>query len=301
MAGEFNYSKDESLESLLAKVKSAKGDFNPKEQKAAEYFIDTPYELLTRPMKDITVDSDVSQATWVRFSQKIGFHGLKELKQFLGTELVKDKEPDYDTPYADIKGEDSFEEIISRVFRRNMTSLTETFEILDFKALSEAIDAIVDADQVGLFGVGASGLVAIDAQYKFSRIGLKATAVMDLHMQITQASTLAEDDVAIIFTNSGNTRDVIDIAKAAKGSGAKIIAITKFGNSRILDYADIVLNNISEPVIQRSGATASRISQLTIVDVLLTAIGNRHQEEVSEMLDRSHRILNKHDEDYLEN
>lgn len=286
------YSKTESLESLLAKVKSAMEDFNAKEQKAAEYFIDFPYDLLSRSMNDIIIDSNVSQPTWVRFSQKIGFCGLKELKQFLGVALIKYKEPDYYTPYADIKGEDRFEDIINRVFRINITALSETFEILDFEVLNQAIDAIVGAKRIALFGVGASGLVAMDAQYKFSRIGLKATAVMDLHMQITLASTLSEEDVAIIFSNSGNTKDALDIVKAAKGAGAEIIAVTKFGKSKIYDYTDLVLNNISEPVTQRSGATASRISQLTIVDALLTAIGNRNQDEVTEMLDRSHRILN---------
>lgn len=292
----FDLNANETIESLLTKIRSAQDSFNPKEQEAAIFFAQNPYVLLTEPMTQIAKSSNVSQAGWVRFSQKIGFAGIKELKQFLGQELVdQNSAQDETTPYADIKGEGEIENLVSRVFDRNINAITETREIMNLDAIKEAVNIITSSNIVALFGIWASGLVALDAQYKFNRIGLNAVSVMDLHMQITLAATLSENDVAIIISNSGNTKDTIDITEAAKSSGAKIIAITKFGPSKIKEYADLVLYNSTEEVVQRSSATASRISQLTIIDILLTILGNQNQGQVSEMLDRSHDYLMKHD------
>ena len=53
-----------------------------------------------------------------------------------------------------------------------------------------------------------------------------------------------------------------------------IIAITRFLKSPVSDLADEKLYTASNEALFRTGAMASRISQLNIIDILYTALNN---------------------------
>ena len=110
-------------------------------------------------------------------------------------------------------------------------------------------------------------------------------------MQLTTAATMSSQDLAIFISNSGTTKDVLDIAHAVKNSGAKIVAITKFSFSELSEMSDYVLNNVPEDQSRRAGAMASRISQLTVVDLIYTLLANKLQDEIEDYLDKSHSYL----------
>ncbi len=59
------------------------------------------------------------------------------------------------------------------------------------------IDALVAARRVDVYGVGASGFVALDFQQKLHRIGRVAFAWPDPHMALTSAALLDPGDVAV--------------------------------------------------------------------------------------------------------
>lgn len=298
MAAKFNLNEDETLNSLSTKIRSALDTLNPQEKNTAEYFLEHPYDLITKPMQEVVNNSKVSQATWVRFAQTLGFSGLKDFKHFISNQLVHNQSKNNEVEsikYADIKGTNDSSILAKRVFSNNIKALQDTYEILDMHTLDEVTDLIIKAHEIALFGISASGLVALDALYKFTRIGINVKSFQDLHMQITYASTLREDDLAIIITNSGNTQDILDIAKICKERNVKILAITQFSNSKIHDYADYVLNNISEGLSRRSGAMASRISQLSLIDLLYTVVANKKTDEIEDLLDESINNLRRNE------
>lgn len=288
----FEISDFETVESLITKINSSMDDLNPTEQKAAKSFIKRPYELLTKSVQDIAKESLVSQASWVRFAQRIGFAGLKEFKQFLSQDLLnKSLKKEMEVPYAEIKGDGDLSSLVERVYSNNIKAIESTRNILNVEILEKVVNEIVKCRNLHLFGVGASGIVAQDAQYKFARIGLNAIHFKDLHMQLTTAATMSSQDLAIFISNSGTTKDVLDIAHAVKNSGAKIVAITKFSFSELSEMSDYVLNNVPEDQSRRAGAMASRISQLTVVDLIYTLLANKLQDEIEDYLDKSHSYL----------
>ena len=71
-----------------------------------------------------------------------------------------------------------------------------------------------------LFRSGNSGIVAADAQHKFFRLGVNAHAVSDSHIQVMSATMLKPGDVAVIISNSGRSKDLIDVAEIARRRGA---------------------------------------------------------------------------------
>ena len=118
--------------------------------------------------------------------------------------------------------------------------------------------------------MGASQVMAMMAMNKFLRITNKVYCFSDSHMQTMAASTLEENDLAIIVSYSGSTKDSALIAKLAKKNGAYVAGITRFQKSPLTDYADIfLLCGANEGPLQ-GGSTTAVISQMFIIEILYT-------------------------------
>ena len=84
-----------------------------------------------------------------------------------------------------------------------------------------AIAILEEASAIEFFGFGASGIVARDAQQKFPLFGVPCGAQLDSHQQIMVASMMRPGDVAVVISNTGRTRSFLEVASAARASGAR--------------------------------------------------------------------------------
>ena len=111
---------------------------------------------------------------------------------------------------------------------------------------------------------------------KFTRLGLNADSYGDAHLQAMAAALLGKGDVAIGISHSGTTSETIAALDAARGRGATTVAVTNFPVSPLAREADLVLTTAARETSLRSGATASRIAALTVVDCLYIAVAQRN-------------------------
>lgn len=137
-------------------------------------------------------------------------------------------------------------------------AVEETAAQLDIKMLEQVVDAVVAAERVDVYGVGASAFVAADFQQKLHRIGRVCSAWADAHIMLTSAAVLGNGDVAIGISHTGATVETIDALEVAKTRGAKTVALTNFPKSPIAEVADLILTTAARETTFRSGATASR-------------------------------------------
>lgn len=280
------------MDKIKIKIRECYENFNATEQKIASYFLDNSDDIINLNVAELARRCGVSQSALIRFNKKIGFNGLKDLKKYLTADLLEaNKNSDGRSPeeYSDIRENDSAKVIFEKISHNNITAITETSYLLDYDALERAIDIIYAADRVDFYGVGASGLVALDAQQKFMRIGKVCNAHPDSHTQLVLASNLRERDVAVIISNSGMTKDCLDISTVAHESKAAVITITKYNQNKLSAQADIALFICSPEINVRSGATSSRIAQLTLIDALFTGVASRNFEINQKTLNRSYR------------
>ncbi|GFI57097.1 HTH-type transcriptional regulator RpiR [Muribaculaceae bacterium] len=63
----------------------------------------------------------------------------------------------------------------------------------------------------------------------------------DSHVQLTQAALLGEGDLAIIFSNSGITKDCIEISRICHANGAHVVFATMFLKTPASAYSDVLL------------------------------------------------------------
>ena len=150
------------------------------------------------------------------------------------------------------------------------------------------VNALATATRIDIYGVGASGFVALDLQQKLQRIGRPAFAWPDPHMAITSAALRGAGDVAVGLSHTGTTVDTIDALREARAHGATTVAVTNFPWSPITEVADFVLLTAARETAFRSGAMTSRIAQLTVVDCLFVVLAQRDLPATKAALERTY-------------
>lgn len=259
----------------LGLIRSYYPSFTLTEKRIADFILDNPKEVIYMSVTELAEKCKVGEGTVVRFARNMGFSGYQELKLTLSRDLVNPLE----NVLEDVSIRDSLEVIINKVTTRNLKAISDTTRLVDVNTLKKAIKAIINARKVELYGVGASGFTALEAKYKFLRIGIVCDALTDPHLQAMSAATLTSKDVAIGISHSGATKDTVDSLNVAKSTGAKTICITNFARSPITRIADIVLLTASPESPLASGAIRSIIAQLHVLDLLFTGVAMKLGEK----------------------
>lgn len=283
------------MTNIEIKIRSMYGTLSNSDKKVADYILCHIRSIYATPVARLAEESGVSQVTWIRFCKDLGFTGLKELKRSLVEELngtaAEDAPPG---DFSDISQYSTAEQMIQSVCNTTVRAVEDTMKILDPRVMEEAAGVIASAKSIRLFGVGASGLVAEDLQSKLVRINLNAVYSKDSHTQLVYAATLQKEDVAVLFSYSGNTKEILEIAEAAKNRGCRIIAVTQYAKNPLSSYADYPLYITTQELNHRSGAMSSRIAQLAVVDVLFSIIAGKNYDRIEHNLENSLALCRAH-------
>ncbi len=259
---------------LLVRLRGLRPSLSPAEDRVAEQVLADARAAAALTISELAVAAHTSETTVLRFCKRLGLPGYPQLRLALAEESAQPRVSAAKT--SDISAKDSIDDIIAKVSFADASAVEETAQQLDREALTQAAAAIAGAKRVDIYGIGASAIVGIDLQQKLHRIGAMAFAWNDPHIALTSATLLARKDVAIGISHSGTTKETIEALEAARNRGATTIAITNFPLSRLASLADLVLTTAARETSLRSGATASRIAALTVVDCLYIAVAQRH-------------------------
>jgi len=275
----------ESGISLIQEILSACSD---SERKAADFILARPEVVVFCTIAELSRQSASSAPAIVRLCKRAGVSGYRELQMLLAKDLYSapgDKAPEL--PDIQLEAGMSVASIADEAVRRSKEGLDRLLDILNTEAVGSAVDRIRRSRIVYLFGAGASNLVAQDLAQKLQRLGLAVYSSPDPEMQLTSACAMTDQDMAIAFSWSGETSSVVAAVVEAKKSGAWVAAVTRMGSSQLARQADCLL---AVPAIEstfRLGATVSRIAQLTVVDILYTALVSRDLERSLPLIERS--------------
>lgn len=272
-----------SLQAILEQLK-------PSERKVADYILAHPEDVVKLSVQKLAELSGVSEATIIRLARSLNMKGYQELKLRIAGDLTKQTAMG---SYQEIMMEGSVESIMQAVSWNNIQSIQDTLSVLSNEEVKKAVDVLSVARKIDVYGVGASAVIADDIRQKFSRINLWCEVYSDFHAQLTSAVTLTQKDVVIGISYSGQTEDIIQSLTEAKQQGATIITLTKFGPSPVAELAHIRLFTSSVEKSIRSGAMASRIAQLNVIDILFITMISRMQEQVIPLLEKSRLAVSR--------
>ncbi|KRE42497.1 MurR/RpiR family transcriptional regulator [Knoellia sp. Soil729] len=258
---------------LLVRLRGIRPTLTPAEDRVATVVLEDARRASDLTITALAQAAETSETTVLRFCKRLGLRGYPQLRLGLAAESAMPREQRMAA--SDISATDTIDDIIAKVATVDSSAVEETAQQLNRDALRAAVGAIADAGRVDIYGIGASAIVGTDLQQKLHRIGVVSFAWNDPHIALTSATLLGRKDVAIGISHSGATSETVESLAAARGQGATTVAITNFPLSPLAAAADIVLTTAARETTLRSGATASRIAALTVIDCLYIAVAQR--------------------------
>mgnify|MGYP003603157072 CR=1 FL=1 len=269
--------------SILIKLRENKY-FTSNEEYIAKYIIKDYKKIKELDINIIAKKTYTSNASVTRMCKKIGFSGFREFKMKMLEEVAStvNNEIVFDSTDID-KGNDT-KTVIEKLNRLSISSLKETKLLQDADTIDKIVDLITEKEVIDFYGIGASHIVCLDAQYKFMRTGKVTSSFEGIDMQHVQAVNSDVRHLAILISYSGLTKEIIDVAEILREKGIDTVSITKYGKNELVKKCKYNLFVTSRESLERSGATYSRISMLNLIDVIYFAYSNKNYDYVAERI-----------------
>ena len=278
---------------MLDRIKASLPSLAPAEQRVGKLVLADPRAFANLPVTELADRAHVSKPTVVRFCRSMGYDGLSDFKLKLAGSVSEG------VPFIhrSVDVDDKTSDIAVKVIDNTVAAFLKYRNDASSFALEHAAQALADTQKTGrrieFYGVGNSGIVAQDAQHKFVRLGVHAIAYSDGHMQVMSASMLRPGDCAVIISNSGRTRDLMDACDIAKKRGATTIVITASG-SPLASAGHIHLTADHPEGYDKYSPMVSRLLHLLIIDILATTVALRLGETLQPLLrDMKNNLRNK--------
>lgn len=124
-------------------------------------------------------------------------------------------------------------------------------------------------------GMGKAGQIALNIATTFSSTGTPAVFLHPSEAQHGDLGLLQENDVMLLISNSGKTREILELIRLARGlrPGIKFIVITGNGDSQLAKDADALLctGNPKEVCALGLTPTTSTTTMTVIGDILVVS------------------------------
>ncbi|SHO51150.1 MurR/RpiR family transcriptional regulator [Desulfopila aestuarii] len=270
----------------IALIRNSLDSLRKSEKKVATCVLGDPKAVVTSSITELAEKSGTSEPTVIRFCRKLGLGGYMELRLNLARDLPSSK-----YIFENISTEDSLAGIAGKVINAHSEAISNTLNKLNLDDLEKAVQLLHSARRVEFYGFGGSAIVAKDAYHKFFRLGIPCAAQDDSHMQVMSAALLTPEDVIVAISHTGSSKDLIDSARIAAKSGAKVIGIVGNENAPLIKYCDIALSAHSQEAAILLAPMTSRLVQLAILDVLFVAVAMKNFHGTKDRLDRVKRSL----------
>lgn len=263
---------------MLDQIKGQLGRFSKTEEKIAKYVLNHAELVPNMTTKELAAKADVSEASVVRFTKSIGIGSFKAFKILLAQQLVTTE--DYITDFSITQKKDSPYELFQKVVHVNRAAIDLLVSSIEKKELEKAVTTLQSARRILFYGVGGSAVAAMDAQFKFAKLGYQVEYHADFHYMLSVIPFLTENDVFVAISMSGETKDVVELAHFAKQQGAVLISITNLNKSPLSKETDIQLSTPKVEKDFRLGSITSRMTQLTVIDSLYISLVNQMGESI---------------------
>ncbi|MEH0166847.1 MurR/RpiR family transcriptional regulator [Paucibacter sp. JuS9] len=279
---------------MVERIKAALPALPPAEQRVAKLLIADARAFASLPVSELADRAHVSKPTVVRFCRSVGYDGLADFKLKLAGSVNEG------VPFVhrSVDEDDKPGDLIVKVVDNAVAALLHYRNDATSHAFDRAIVALTEAARSGkrieFYGVGNSGIVAQDAQHKFFRLGVNTAACSDGHVQLMSATMLKPGDCAVIISNSGRSRDLLDAAEIARKKGATTIIITASGSplAALAQSPGQVLLAVDHPEdFDRYSPMVSRLLHLIAIDILTTGVALQLGQNLRPMLQEIKRNL----------
>ena len=275
---------------LLKEIEDSIPKFSKSQKLISKYILENYDKAAYMTASKLGATVSVSESTVVRFAIELGFEGYPEFQHSL-QEIVRIRLTSFQRMDVtnNLIGDG---DVLTKVLNSDIDKIKRTIEEIDREAFEKSVDALVNAKNIYVIGLGSSASLAGSLNHSLRMIFdnvklLEASSADEIFAQIMNIS---EGDVIIAISFPRYSRKLITAVNYAKDSGATVIALTDSTASPIAAFADNLLVARSD----MASFADSLIAPLSVINALVVAVSRKKQDELRIRLHQLEKIWDEY-------
>ena len=232
--------------------------------------------------QQIAAETYTSKAALVRFAKSLGFSGWTDFsREYVGEQRYQETHYSEIDPNVPFREDSSTQDIIQQMCSLQMESLMDTADLLAAQTVDKIVDLMKRSGRIALFGMSPNNLLGELFRRRMLTVGrmIEVPALGDSGLL---ASTLRENDCAVIVSYSGNApdREPLNTLRFLEPNRVPVVGITSYGSNYLRRHAAYVLSISSqEKLYSKISTFATETSIHYILNVLFSVYFARDYQE----------------------
>ena len=271
---------------LLKRMEREMDSFSKGQRQIATYIINHYEKSAYMTASKLGAAVNVSESTVVRFAIELGFAGYPEFQRAMQN-IIRNRLKSFQRIEVTnhlIGGGD----VLEKVLTSDVDKIKHTLDTIDREAFDGAVDQLIAAKNIYVFGVRSSFALATTLSYSlrmvFDNVHLiQSTSGSEVFEQMLG---IGPDDVLIAISFPRYSKRVVNAVEFAHRAGADVVALTDSAAAPIAAYANQLLTAQSD----MASFMDSLVAPLSIINALIVALSRKRQEDVTERLRKLEQI-----------
>ena len=277
---------------FLTNLHEKRPSLTPKGKILADFVEQNPRQAVFMTTRQLGRAVRVSEATVVRFVDRLGYEGypdfIQDLREYVDTQLTLIDR----VALTKINGETA--ERVFRVVDEEIANLKEFYENADFGTITQAARILLESPSVYVIGSRLSYTFAYYLGWSLTKIRGDVHILKGSDSTSIDWLTIApKNSLVVIFATSRYPNELIRLARLVRHHGQRLVSISDSSGCPVNQFADlrIVVRCLHFPVIGSPSVMASLVNSLTAEMIALGAQKVRPHQERLEQAYRENDIL----------
>lgn len=266
------------VSNLLVRIDMNRNTFSKGQRRIANFIEEHYDEAAFMTAAKLGEIVGVSESTVVRFATEIGYDGYPYLQKAM-QEMIRDKL----TSIGRIEvttGRIGDKDVLDSVLNQDIDKIKRTIEEISREDFDNAVDAIINAEHIYIFGVKSASYIASFFGYyldlMFGNVIMLNTTSKTTNYE--KLFRITDKDVMIGISFPRYSTMAVDAMNFAHERGAHVVAVTDSMVSPLVSTADSIL-------IARSDIASivdSLVAPLSLINALIVAMVIKRKDVVKE-------------------
>lgn len=251
----FHMTENYELFTLMARIDGMSNQFTKTDWKIVQYIKKSTSKFIELSAQELAKEIGTSDASIIRFAQKVGYSGLNELKYTMQKDMDKSSSSVNHSDY-------------SALLNDNKVLLDSLFNLTNPADINHVRELMLKSRRIFIVGLNFNQNVAEIIAHKFMTVGLTVQALTNYDTLKLYQSLSEESDLFITISLSGNHKQLSSILADFKKNGSSILLISNYEKSLCSPYANITLLIPKTDLLRSSNTISREILILVLFDML---------------------------------
>lgn len=254
--------------------------FSSQQKNVADYIMNNINDSLYLPISKIKGVIGVSQATIVRFAQKLGYQGFNEFRDSLFEYFKSNMSPEIRMKNS-LEALDENSSTYRQIAGSDMAFLEKSTYSINEEILTKAVNAIHKCRTVYIFALGANEYLGSYLKFKLRRLKLSCCLVTDSGREMLEnLLTIGVEDIVIVYNFSQPSMDFNRLMDFVSDNKISSILVTDIRTPSVIRFAAYVLYAERGP----QGTFQSPIVPMAITNTIFLRVAEKMEDKAVEAL-----------------